>query len=599
MAVLFVASCAKTAPIRIGAKPFSEQRILAQALRVLLESEGYTVRPILECEDTYECERALQSGRIDMMVEYSGTAAQLIGVPAEDRSNLFEHVRSTYEPLGLTWLGKLGFDNGYLWLMPKSRARDLGVDSLSMLATRGGVRVACPPEYARRPRDGLIATTQRYGIELEGDPVIIADPIARYEAALAGKVDVIVGYGTDGALRDWGVRVLKDDAEFFPPYEAAVLSRTDRLEEDPRLRDVLGRLEGTLPNETMQDLNYGVEIEGRAPRTVARQFLYDAGIFDSDKKPVSTGSVMAIAMADEPGMDRFGPHTLRAVRSVYPDRVVELQEVETPVDAVRRGDARLAVVGAERFFERGRGGDVRRSPHVEAIAVLGSRLVHVVVADDSESDPLAGTVGVLERAEGLNVGSLLVELAGGEQTSRDTVKELLEGVKGGELSAAVFLAEPDRADVRKELSSGDLRVVSVDQWGKPNFRFELPFLRRARLEESGADPVETLSAQVVLAGPSRTNAPVKNADGPVAALSTTSQPIAVDEVRSLSEELGGAEAPDPALPSIWTVGEVQSREDDVSMPAVIRSLLNIAVVLFLIWLAWVTIRRDESPEPAE
>jgi glycine betaine/choline ABC-type transport system substrate-binding protein len=596
---LLLSSCARSAPIRIGAKPFSEQRILAQAIRVLLESEGYTVRPIVECKDTYDCERSLQSGRIDMMVEYSGTAAQLIGMPPADGADLFAHVRSTYEPLGLTWLGKLGFDNGYLWLMPENRARSLGVGSLSDLAKQGRIRVACPPEYARRPRDGLVATTQRYGIELAGDPVIIADPIARYEAALAGKVDVVVGYATDGALRDWGVMRLADDAGFFPEYEAAIVARSERLEREPRLGEVLARLEGELPNDAMQDLNYAVEIEGRSPRMVAKQFLYDAGIFESDKKPVTTRSVMTIAMANEKGMDQYGPGTLRAVRAVFPDRVVELETFDEPVSAVRRSKARLAVVGAERFFEQGRRGDVRRNQDLEAIAVLGNRLVHVVVPEDSDNRPLTGTVGVLRHDEGLNVGSVLVELAGAQERSSDTVEALLEGVRSGELSSAVFLAEPGREDVKAALESDGLRLVSARRWWKPDYRFELPFLRRARVEESQV-AVDTLSAQVVLAGPSRDSAPVKNADGPVAALSSSSQPVTLDAVRAISEELGGTEAPDPALPSIWTVGEVDRAEDDeVSMPAVIRSLLNIGVVLFLVWLAFVTVRREKPPRPAE
>jgi hypothetical protein len=176
---------------------------------------------------------------------------------------------------------------------------------------------------------------------------------------------------------------------------------------------------------------------------------------------------------------------------------------------------------------------------------------------------------------------------------------LVDGLRAGELDAAVFLAESDREDVQSVLGAGGVRVVSVDHWWKPEYRFELPFLRRARLTGDSAAGVETLSAQIVLAGPSRDNAPVKNADGPVAALSTTSQPIGVDEVRALSQELGSAEAPDPALPSIWTVGEVQRREaEEVSMPALVRTLLNIGVVLFLVWLAYVTLRRD-PPAPAE
>ena len=42
-----------------------------------------------------------------------------------------------------------------------------------------------------------------------------------YDAVNAGKMDVILGYSTDGRIGSYDLVMLKDDKRFFPPYDAA------------------------------------------------------------------------------------------------------------------------------------------------------------------------------------------------------------------------------------------------------------------------------------------------------------------------------------------------------------------------------------------
>ena len=46
----------------------------------------------------------------------------------------------------------------------------------------------------------------------------------------------------------------------------------------PNLREVLNQLAGTLTNETMTDLTYTVDVEGRTVEEVAREFLTESGL---------------------------------------------------------------------------------------------------------------------------------------------------------------------------------------------------------------------------------------------------------------------------------------------------------------------------------
>ena len=49
-----------------------------------------------------------------------------------------------------------------------------------------------------------------------------------YDALSSGKLDVAVGYSTDGRISAYDLKVLEDDRRFFPPYDASPLA-SDQL----------------------------------------------------------------------------------------------------------------------------------------------------------------------------------------------------------------------------------------------------------------------------------------------------------------------------------------------------------------------------------
>jgi glycine betaine/choline ABC-type transport system substrate-binding protein len=91
----------------IGHKDFSEQKILGDVVRHLLHARG-TKASLRSCGDTYSCQRALRSGEIDVMVEYTGTGELYAGGAPASRSGQLQRVRRLYDPLGVRWLEPLG-----------------------------------------------------------------------------------------------------------------------------------------------------------------------------------------------------------------------------------------------------------------------------------------------------------------------------------------------------------------------------------------------------------------------------------------------------------------------------------------------------------
>ena len=104
------------------------------------------------------------------------------------------------------------------------------------------------------------------------------DPGLMYKAIAQEEVDVICGFLTDGRIQAYNLKPLEDDRQFFPPYYAAPVIRSQVIKSHPELKDVLNSLGGRIDDATMQGLNYQVDEKVREPADVARDFLVKAGL---------------------------------------------------------------------------------------------------------------------------------------------------------------------------------------------------------------------------------------------------------------------------------------------------------------------------------
>mgnify|MGYP006284746881 CR=1 FL=1 len=590
-----VLACNGPEPLRIGAKPFAEQKILANAVDLLLRNRGIDTRPIQICDDTYDCQRRLQSGRIDLMIEYSGTAFRLLGesVPA-GRVEAFQKLQKAYEPLGVRWSTRLGFENNYIWMMPEDRAIGREIRSLDDLAgERRAIKVASPPEYVRRSRDGLMATAQRYGIDLSPEPLVVKDTMKRYEAVLDGRADVVVGYSTDGALEAFGMRRLADTLDFFPPYEATIAVREDALKAYPNLERAIDELEGEIDEETMKDLNYAVDVEGRAPTAVARRFLESRGIVDFESKASSTTPTVKIAIDPDGGLDVFESTAVNGVRKVFTDRAVELVPTSTPKESVFRGRTRLAIMGAESFFERAPDGEHMRTRRADALAVLGDRMLHVARQKDAKesSELLPGRVGTTKS----RACSDLLQVVGKKATTRGNPERLFAMLRNDQLDTVVVLAESGDAAVADAMATGELELIELGPRDGSKWRFSLPYLRPVRLTADTypgqTEPVDTMAAQVLLAGPPQHRRTSDDANGPAAGIDTTGHPLSIEDVNALAEAIDIDQAPDPALPSVVNVTRSNGANVNDSWfdGGLLDTILNLGIFIFLGWLGFVVV----------
>ena len=136
-------------------------------------------------------------------------------------------------------------------------------------ALGGKLTAGFTPEFMGR-QDGNLGLQNRYGLRI--NTVVISDAVM-YKAAYEKQLDVISGYSTDGRLKAYGLVVLKDDKDIFPPYYAAPIVRNSLLTRFPDLEKTLNMLSGKINDSVMTELNYRTDYLHQSPERVAKDFL--------------------------------------------------------------------------------------------------------------------------------------------------------------------------------------------------------------------------------------------------------------------------------------------------------------------------------------
>lgn len=274
---LLLAGCASKRPgISIGSKNFTEQLILGELLAQYLGR--FTSLPIerrFYLAGTYICHQALLAGRIDMYVEYTGTAlvAILKEPPSSDHSAVYQTVRKQYaDKFGMEVLPSLGFDNTFAMVMRGSDVRRLKLKTLSdVAAVAPQIRLGVGYEFLERP-DGYKGLASKYGFKFKEAPRVM-DLGLLYRALENNQVDLVAGSNTDGLIAALDLVVLEDDRHYFPPYDAVPIVRRQTLEQHPEIRSALGGLSGRIGAEEMRRLNYAVDGEKKDAAAVVKEFL--------------------------------------------------------------------------------------------------------------------------------------------------------------------------------------------------------------------------------------------------------------------------------------------------------------------------------------
>ncbi len=155
-------------------------------------------------------------------------------------------------------------------------------------ATQTNLLAGFAHEFAGRD-DGYPGLVKTYGLKISN---LLLDQSLMYQAIFRENVDVISGYSTDGRIKAYRLRVLKDDKRAFPPYQAAWVVRQQTLQQYPQLQPVLDQLADAINDSVMTELNYQVDYQQQLPEAVARKFIRQNTMFQKPKTPGPAGTVV-------------------------------------------------------------------------------------------------------------------------------------------------------------------------------------------------------------------------------------------------------------------------------------------------------------------
>lgn len=265
--------------IVIGGKDFTEQHILANMMKLMIEHHTKLNVKMNAGLDSSIVWNALKDGKIDAYVEYTGTGyLNILKQPPEnDPDKVYKIVSDQFkEKYNVQWLKPLGFNNGHVLVMRKEDSQRLGITNLSQLAAKSNNLVFATGQEFLARQDTYPALQRVYNLNFKSIQTMNAGLFL--QALQDKKVDVTDVYSTDGKIPSSNLALLTDDKQAFPPYFAAPIIRKSVLKAHPELEETLNKLAGKINDEEMQKLNELVDVQKKDPKVVAEQWLKEHGL---------------------------------------------------------------------------------------------------------------------------------------------------------------------------------------------------------------------------------------------------------------------------------------------------------------------------------
>lgn len=262
--------------IKVGSKNFTENLILAEVYSLALEDAGYEVDRVFNVASS-AIHTAIVKGDVELYPEYTGTGLlSVLKLPIEtDPQKAYDIVKEQYKKkYNIDWLDYADVNDSQGIVITTKVAKKYNIKTLTDLQKHASeLRFASQGEFDER-EDGLPAMNKTYG-EFKWKSTNVYDTGLLYEILSQDKADVAPAYTTAGQLTQKEFTVLEDDKHIWPPYNIAPIVKSEVLEKNPDIADVLNKVSKKLDNKTIIELNAKVDIDKEEYEEVASDY-YDS-----------------------------------------------------------------------------------------------------------------------------------------------------------------------------------------------------------------------------------------------------------------------------------------------------------------------------------
>ena len=260
--------------IRVGSKDFTENEIVAELYALALENAGYNVERIMDISSSV-IHTSIVNDEIDLYPEYTGTG--LISIlkmePLTDEQEVFDTVKNAYaSQYDLVWLDYAPANDGQGLFISKKASDEYGITTISELQEHAEkLRFASQGEFDER-EDGLPGLEKVYG-PFDWASSRVYDNGLKYQVVESDEADVSPAYTTEGRLSETDKFVLlEDDRHVWPPYNLAPVVRSEVLEANPEIEEILKTVNEALDTSTITALNAKVDVDKEEYEDVAEEY---------------------------------------------------------------------------------------------------------------------------------------------------------------------------------------------------------------------------------------------------------------------------------------------------------------------------------------
>jgi osmoprotectant transport system substrate-binding protein len=272
--------------ITVGSKEYTEQVIMGYILEYTLAAAGADVRDLTGIVGSRSTREAQLRGQVDVAYEFTGNAwINYLGheKPIPDSRKQYEAVRDEdLQRNGMVWLEPGPMDDTYALAASHRTVDRTGVHTLSQYAelvkTNPAAAKTCVDTEFRARQDGYPGMAAAYGF----DPARAQTPVLQvgiiYQATADGsQCDFGEVFTTDGRIAALNLVVLTDDKQFFAHYNPSVTMKRDFFDAHPQIAEVTAPVTAALTNDAIIEMNKQVDVEGRDPAVVARDWMLAKG----------------------------------------------------------------------------------------------------------------------------------------------------------------------------------------------------------------------------------------------------------------------------------------------------------------------------------
>jgi osmoprotectant transport system substrate-binding protein len=257
-------------PITVGSKLDLDGHILGEMYVLLLRKAGYTVTPKLALGDNATLLAAIKSGAVDLYPEFTGTGLSILGVkssynPTQD----YQTVKTDYEQqFHITWLDEAPLNDGYALCTSKAKAQQLGITTLSDLATKvSTLRLATQSDGI--PFFDALKSTYGFSTSSFKSVTKVAYAIG-FQAVKSGSADVTECYTTDGSVATQNFVFITDDKHGFTEFHPAPIVRDATLQADPGIAAALNKMAPLMTTDVNVSLQQQVNAKHTAGEPIAQ-----------------------------------------------------------------------------------------------------------------------------------------------------------------------------------------------------------------------------------------------------------------------------------------------------------------------------------------